>query len=270
MSIEGIDFSWSRPSVASIKAAGKKFVIRYLNQPGGKGLDKAELHSYVAGGLKVGFVYEEDGRELLGGISGATRIAIATKNYLSGLGASRAESVIYFAVDFQPSAAQTRVIIGALKELSKSLGKSHVGVYGGYDMIQAAYAAGACGYFWQTYAWSRGLLSPHANLYQYKNGQTIGGGSVDFCRALKSDFGAYGFKPVPTPKPVVVSSSKWSKIMYGFVRKTSNGEVAVVDPRTGQKRPLRKPEWLGYLANGAQFAELSDADYDSIPTAKAA
>ncbi|HWU47077.1 MAG TPA: hypothetical protein VN133_10010 [Humibacter sp.] len=56
--------------------------------------------------------------------------------------------------------------------------------------------------------------------------------------------------------------------MAGFVRKTSNGEVAIVDSATGEKRPLHKPEWLGYQANGAQFAELSDADYDSIPTAE--
>lgn len=78
-------------------------------------------------------------------------------------------------------------------------------------------------------------------------------------------------KPAPAPKPTPAAPAaitpEWSNIMFGFVRKTSNGEVSIVDPDTGKKRPLHLPEWLGYQANGAKFAELADTQYDSIPNA---
>ena len=60
MATEGIDYSWARPGGATIKRAGKKFVVRYLFEDGqgGKGLDASELADLVANGLEIVLVYE--------------------------------------------------------------------------------------------------------------------------------------------------------------------------------------------------------------------
>lgn len=46
---------------------------------------------------------------------------------------------------------------------------------------------GACQRFWQTYAKSKGQLSKSANLYQYKNGQTLAGHDVDLNEGLGNE-----------------------------------------------------------------------------------
>jgi hypothetical protein len=42
---------------------------------------------------------------------------------------------------------------------------------------------------WQTYAWSRGKRSSHANIWQYKNGVTVANHTVD----LNESFGGEGW-----------------------------------------------------------------------------
>jgi murein DD-endopeptidase MepM/ murein hydrolase activator NlpD len=54
------------------------------------------------------------------------------------------------------------------------------------------------------------------------------------------------------------------KKMFGFVRNPA-GEISIVNPVTGRKRGLTLPEWSAYSANGASYAQLSDADYNGSP-----
>jgi hypothetical protein len=47
-----------------------------------------------------------------------------------------------------------------------------------------------CDWFWQTYAWSGGLVHPDAHILQYSNGHTLAGVSCDYNHASTSGFGA--------------------------------------------------------------------------------
>lgn len=184
---EGIDFSWARPGGAAIHSAGKQFVVRYLYN-GGKGLTRAEIQDYQSNGQKVALVYEEDGRELLGGFNEGVRVAKAARAIANGLGIP-SNAPIHFAVDFDAQGAELTAVVDAIRGAVSVLGHDAVGGYGSFSFIESL--RGVCKYGWQTYAWSGGRVSSNATLYQYLNGQVINGGSVDLCRNLASDFGAW-------------------------------------------------------------------------------
>jgi peptidoglycan hydrolase-like protein with peptidoglycan-binding domain len=163
-------------------------VVRYL-YAGGKGLTRAEIQDYQNNNLKIALVYEEDGKELLGGYAAGQRVARAARSLADSLGVP-AGVPIHFAVDFDPTAAQLPTLVSAIDGAVSVLGHDSVGGYGGFSFIEAI--RGHAKYGWQTYAWSAGRVSSNATLYQYLNGQTLNGGSVDEVRNLAEDFGAWG------------------------------------------------------------------------------
>src|SRR5438067_4602432 len=54
--------------------------------------------------------------------------------------------------------------------------------YGEAALVSHLHAAGLTDFEWQTLAWSGGVVSPQADLYQYAINKTLGGASVDFDR----------------------------------------------------------------------------------------
>ena len=88
MATEGIDYSWARPGGATIKRAGKKFVVRYLFEDGqgGKGLDASELADLVANGLEIVLVYEAYAESPLGGRAVGIAHAQASQREINRLG----------------------------------------------------------------------------------------------------------------------------------------------------------------------------------------
>lgn len=125
----------------------------------------------------------------------------------------------------------------------------HIGIYTGHDVMVCASSAipGGSGAI-NILEWEKHF--PHQ---QY--------------RGATARFGpkTLTVTPNPSPKP---NPTFWRKDMStGFVRQTSTGTIAAVNPITGQKRPLGSlAEWLAYNVNGALAAELTDAQYAAIPT----
>jgi len=188
---EGVDFSWARPGGAAIKAAGKTFVMRYLypDGQGGKGLDLSEVQDYRAHGLAIGVVWESSKNRALDGFAAGAQDARTSVAQLAALGMSG--TPVFFAVDWDATSAQYAAIGSYLDGATSVLGKNKTGLYAGFGPIDALVGV-HCAYGWQTYAWSGGRVSSKAHVYQYRNGQVLNGGSVDFCRSLAVDFGAYG------------------------------------------------------------------------------
>jgi peptidoglycan hydrolase-like protein with peptidoglycan-binding domain len=188
---EGVDFSWARPGGAAIKAAGKSFVMRYLypDGQGGKGLDASEVADYRNNGLLIGVVYESSATRALAGYAAGVADANTSKAQLAAL--SMAGTVVYFGVDFNATLGQIPTLNAYLNGAASVLGKNRIGVYGGIGVIEGCVGV-SCDYGWQTYAWSAGRVSDKAHVYQYRNGQILNGGSVDLCRNLKNEFGAFG------------------------------------------------------------------------------
>lgn len=189
MATEGIDYSWARPGGAAIKAAGKKFVVRYLYEDGlgGKGLDAGELADLLANGLELCLVYQQGTDTLKQGRSMGIAHAQAAQREINRLGLP-AKSVVYFAADWDASPADQAVIDDYLRGAASVIGIERTGIYGKADVMQRCMQNKSATWFWQTYAWSRGRVQEGIHLYQYLNGQNLNG-AVDYNRTSLDNYG---------------------------------------------------------------------------------
>ncbi len=204
MATEGIDYSWARPGGRNIKNAGKQFVVRYLFEDGqgGKGLDANELADLVNNGLEIVLVYEAFAASPKEGAQTGKAHAAAAQREINRLGLP-ANSVVYFAADWDAQAGDQPAIDDYLRGAASVIGLNRVGLYGSADVMQRTMASGTAKWFWQTYAWSRGRVQEGIHLYQYSNGENING-AVDFNRTSLDNYGQVskaGQISVPTPTP---------------------------------------------------------------------
>lgn len=186
MTIEGVDYSFSRPTGAALAQAGKHFAVRYLSSTS-KGLTLTELQDLKLHGISIALVYESGAGRSLSGKAAGMVDAAAAADQIHKLGLPNLP--VYFAVDFDASAIQQIQIDNYLAGIASVLGANRVGIYGSYGVIERCQQNKTATWFWQTYAWSHGMTAPGIHLYQYKNGQTINGASVDYCQALQLNYG---------------------------------------------------------------------------------
>ena len=183
---EGVDYSFARPGGANLRAHGKLFAGRYLwYNTASKGINQSEWNDLVGNGVAVFQIYEEDGKEMLGGYAAGVACAQKAETYRKNNGLP--EQPIYFCVDFDANEGQQGAINDFLRGAATVIG-DRAGIYAGYWVVKRALDAGATKWAFQTYAWSGGNVDPRAAVYQYLNGQSING-SVDFCRNLQANFG---------------------------------------------------------------------------------
>lgn len=199
----GIDYAWGRPSVASMKAGGVKFAIRYLSHDTtGKNLSKSEAVTLAGADIWTVVIWESTAsRARTGGFSGGKSDATLAAVQAETCGMPRSRP-IYFAVDFDATSKDWPKIAEYFKGAISVLGLNRVGMYGGYYPITKAFDANLITWGWQTYAWSGGRRDPRAQIYQYANDQFIGGVDCDFDNAYRFDYGQWmpGKLPVP-PAP---------------------------------------------------------------------
>lgn len=196
MPIEGVDYAWDRPSVSGLKAAGKRFVVRY-GGPGsdGKQIQPAELRALIAADIAVVANAEGTASGFRGYAAGRTWAEDADHHFAS-LGMPR-DRPIYFSADWDVTSAQLDEVDAALRGAAEVIGARRVGLYGGRRVIAHAKAAGTARWLWQTYAWSQGVWVPGVHLQQYRNGVPLAGGTVDLNRAMVSDYGQWGTAGTP-------------------------------------------------------------------------
>lgn len=225
MPIEGVDYAAGPADYKALKAAGKKFVCRYLapldHQNSWKVLRGGEARMLKGSGLHIVTVWESWPDRALDGRPAGITDAKAAMSQLADLGAPK-DAPVYFAVDFDASEAQQAAINRYLNGAAHILGKDRVGVYGGFYVVKRALEAGVCKYGWQTYAWSGGQWHPGAHLQQYQNDVKLAGVDCDLDRAMDADFGQWHRpklkprKPWPTPLPKWV----WAWVKYRKFRKS--------------------------------------------------
>lgn len=191
MTLEGVDFSSSRPGGAALVAAGKRFVVRYVPYSGlSKGLTAAEVADYQDHGLAIGLVFESTANRALAGQAAGAADGRTAASAAAGLGFPTT-TAIYFGVDFDVTDAQLPAIDAYLAGAAMILGADRIGVYGGRRVVAHVKASSSARWLWQTYAWSGGIVVAGIHLFQYLNGQKINGSSVDLDRAVQADFGAW-------------------------------------------------------------------------------
>ncbi|MHB8107540.1 MAG: DUF1906 domain-containing protein [Candidatus Cryosericum sp.] len=199
---KGLDYSFGRPDLDTVKQLGYSFVARYLAADGGnKLITRTEADQIRAHGLGLVLVYEQyAGRAKEGRVAGKAdgQTALAQARSV-GFPDTRP---VYFAVDYEATEADQAAIDEYLSGTADSIGTGRVGVYGSYAVVERCFAHGSAQFFWQTSAWSAGQISTHAHILQYRNGQTVGRASVDLDESKQADFGAWGIPaPVSVPAP---------------------------------------------------------------------
>jgi len=194
VAVEGIDYSFARPSPTCLAKAGKQFAVRYTSVGDSqKNMTPDEVMALIRAGLALVTVHQEGTGDLLKGFQAGVSHAQWALKHAGPCGMPRGRPV-YFALDQDPrgfSQEQWRSCQDFLDGAASVLGRTNVGVYGSFMAIERL-VPGWASWGWQTYAWSVGPVSGKAALYQYRNGQSLCGGEVDFDRALKDDYGQWG------------------------------------------------------------------------------
>lgn len=190
---EGVDLSFSRPGGKLLAEHGKSFVGRYLfpnpGGPGHKGITEAEFNDYDDHGVLVFFIYEGIAGGMRRGYNEGVADAKRADTQLKQLSRPDNDRPIYFAKDYDGSLGGNEQAY--LKGVAAVLGHARTGIYGGFEAIEQAFEHGLVSWGFQTYAWSGGRVSSHANVYQYHNGVQIAGSTVDLCRSLKDEYGQH-------------------------------------------------------------------------------
>jgi hypothetical protein len=163
---------------AKFKSDGYVFVCRYLVPSGWKMLTKGEAQAISEAGLQIISVFETTADRALGGYAAGTADGASALRAAAAVGQPEG-SRIYFAVDFDASAAQMPIVVDYIRGCSAATPAFLTGVYGSASVIEAVKAAGACSGFWQTYAWSRGVRADGIHVYQYENDITVNGIRID-------------------------------------------------------------------------------------------
>ena len=184
--MEAIDCSTRLTSTtaAALKATGIIAVGRYLGyetQGWSKSLTPDELKVIQAVGLSVFLIWESNPTtagyfSYSKGISDSTS-ALEEAVYIGAPNST----AIYYTVDFDAQTSNMVSIIEYFRGIRDgSNGQFIVGAYGSYSVLQALKASSyAPDKYFQTYAWSSGMVFSGNDIYQYQNDVTLQGVAVD-------------------------------------------------------------------------------------------
>lgn len=181
---DAVDYSFGRPtSPQALRAQGINLVMRYLSPPpNGKNLSRTEAQGLLSAGLGILLGWETTANRALSSRPAGLWDGKDAADLAESLGAPHGLT-IYYAVDFDTNPSQYPTIAEYFRGVGTDK-RYRVGIYGEADVIEAMHKLGVVTSEWQTYAWSRGRLSPEADFYQYLNGQTVAGVTVDFDRII--------------------------------------------------------------------------------------
>ena len=204
----GVDYSFSRPSVAGLKAANVKFAFRYLsfenNLTKPKLLTNAEALALSQAGIAVVSNFEWYPERCKEGFAAGAQDADIALAQAKAAGAPDGKPV-YFSVDIDTSPES---VYDYFRGVASKMPLGQIGVYGSYRVVKGLKEAGLVTWLWQTYAWSDGQWYAGRHVEQYLNTQKLAGGDVDFNRNKATDFGQWfhvsvgGNTPAPEPAPV--------------------------------------------------------------------
>jgi hypothetical protein len=179
-----------------------KFAARYLvpENYNWKRLTRSEAEAITVAGMQIVSVFETTASRPAGGaaagsVDGAEALSEARLiNQPVG-------TAIYFAVDYDAKKKDFNAIEAYLRAAAKEIPGYKVGVYGSYAVIEEMVSRKAAAHFWQTYAWSGGRKSDHANIFQYKNGASLANVSLDLNESYGNE-GWWNTKPIEEAKDV--------------------------------------------------------------------
>lgn len=196
MSVEGVDYAFSKPSAAALAAAGKHFACRYISLGSTKDLTVAELHTLLAAGLAVVLNWEWDKGDSAGGFDAGARFGRQALDKAAALNWP-ADKPIYFSIDSDTTGHEATLVGPYLRGIASVMPVGRIGVYGGRATIAYAQRQKLATWFWQTYGWSEDrntgqtVWVPGVHIQQYHNGVRLDGADTDLNRAMVADYGQW-------------------------------------------------------------------------------
>lgn len=227
--MEGVDYSWSRPDPEGLYKAGKRFACRYLSFDPAKNLTRAEADRLNAAGLLVVYNWEATAGGVLGGRAVGLAHAREARRLIAVLGTPVAP--VYFSCDVNVTPTQIRgPVQDYYRACAEVLGASMVGLYGEYDLIEAARSWPHVSWYWQTAAtaWSpAGRPHPDAHITQYRNGVALAGGQVDLNRTRDDNFGGWTMADVDLNLDQKIPLPAWAKTAWPDDPTVQDGTIEV-------------------------------------------
>lgn len=200
-----IDYAWQHPDPKAIKDAGYTGVLRYFSTDPTKDLTAAEAKALHAAGLKVGVVWETTAKEAESSATQGAKDRAEAEKRAAALGIPKTVPLFY-AVDEGTTVDKVDQYFQGVHH-----GATHpVGVYGSKTIVEGILAKGFATYAWQTSAWSGGLVSAKAHIYQRAHATHFikgakGGWDED---VLLKPVPLWGPKAAPTPAPAPAPAPK--------------------------------------------------------------
>lgn len=210
MTLRGVDFSFSRPPVALLRSEGVGFVGRYVSVPHDtKNLSPDEAAIYRMAKIPIVTLFETTANRALSGHAAGFSDAISARQQARECDMPDSKP-IYYCVDFPATQGQLLAIGQYFQGIYEAEPTRNIGVYGDFMVVEHLFGLNLVNFAWQTYAWSAGQWSSHADIRQVTNGATWQGYSVDIDDAMTDDFGQWG---VTLPQPVPPPNTDWERIM---------------------------------------------------------
>jgi hypothetical protein len=258
-----LDYSSGVPSALSVKNAGYAGAIRYLHKRNPSGvhvLGTTETKDYFANGRQLALVYEDTSpsRASQGTSAGNVDSQWAMDQAVAaGIQSPRGG---YFAVDYD---AVPDTIYPYFEGIANRIGVSHSWAYGSYRVIEGLFAEGLITKGWQARAWSHGLMSTKACLYQDIGTVYVGGVGCDVDYALMADWGQHPYAAAPpvTPTPPAPPITEQDEEMTWIAKPTTKGTYLLVMPFA--VTVLADGTSISNLENdlGIKATTLSDGDF---------
>lgn len=193
ITIAGVDYPWSHPGGAALKAKGIRFACRYLSHDPSKNLSRTEADDLAAHGVSSVVVWETTANRA--GAGRAAGIADAHDAVSQAADAGMPSSrPIYFAVDYDANPA---TVVPYFQGVASVLGVPRTGVYGGRRVVAYLLDHVLVHWAWQTAAWSGGQWDPRTHIRQPATTVRIGGVSCDNNTAHQADYGQWTPGNVP-------------------------------------------------------------------------
>jgi Domain of unknown function (DUF1906) len=186
---------YSELSPGPIKANGFLGIARYISLQPGKCITPEEFHAYIAGGLTVVFVYEDNADDGLGGAPVGQEKGQVARQVLESCGIDPAACAVFFGYDFNAQPSQYQACLECQRAFVASSG-----------CLNAMYAEGPLlRYAFPTYGWEPGSRDWNegvaaGQLYQAQYSVPFEGTLIDIDNVLATDYGQWP-RPTPPPQP---------------------------------------------------------------------
>lgn len=220
-----IDFSYSKPTIAWLKASGYKHIIGYFSQRPDKNVSRSFCEDCIAAGIKISLVGEDGAQDVLGGYDRGRMRAEQYHVQAEAIGYPK-WCPIFYAIDFDASPQQ---LDGPIREFFNGVAATSLmtlrehGPYGGFRSIESVVRTNGTKWPWQCTAWSGGSVSGHAIMLQYPGRRFYfpsGYTSYDENEVLKP-FPKWGDSPPAQPLPPVQRWGRYRVPMVGAAWATS-------------------------------------------------